>query len=111
MPTPCAAGVAGCGGRIRAPRPRLTRLPFDGFVIYTDSETWAGDIHPAQALRNYRAQVRADARCVVVGMTSEGFSIADPADRGMMDVMGFDAAAGLPAIDCITAYSARIPQR
>ena len=23
----------------------------DAFVIYTDSETWAGDVHPAQALR------------------------------------------------------------
>lgn len=24
----------------------------DTFAVYTDSETWAGDIHPAQALRN-----------------------------------------------------------
>ena len=29
----------------------------DTFVIYTDSETWAGDIHPAQALRDYRRGV------------------------------------------------------
>lgn len=72
---------------------RQNAKSFGGFVIYTDSETWAGDIHPAQALRNYRRQVRADARCVVVGMTSEGFTIADPADRGMLDVVGFDAAA------------------
>jgi 60 kDa SS-A/Ro ribonucleoprotein len=27
----------------------------DTFVIYTDSETWAGDVHPAQALADYRA--------------------------------------------------------
>lgn len=72
---------------------RRNAKSFGGFVIYTDSETWAGDIHPAQALRNYRAEVRADARCVVVGMTSQGFSVADPADRGMLDVVGFDAAA------------------
>jgi 60 kDa SS-A/Ro ribonucleoprotein len=26
----------------------------DAFVIYIDSETWAGDVHPAQALRDYR---------------------------------------------------------
>ena len=26
-------------------------------MIYTDSETWAGDVHPAQALRDYRAGV------------------------------------------------------
>jgi 60 kDa SS-A/Ro ribonucleoprotein len=27
---------------------------------------------------------------VVVGMVSNGFSIADPADQGMLDVVGFD---------------------
>lgn len=30
---------------------------------------------------------------VVVGMTSNGFSIADPNDAGMLDVVGFDSAA------------------
>ena len=54
----------------------------DTFVIYTDSETWAGDIHPAQALRDYRRASGIDARLVVVGMVSNGFSIADPNDPG-----------------------------
>ena len=31
-----------------------------------------------------------DARPVVVGMVSSGFSIADPADPGMLDVVGVD---------------------
>jgi 60 kDa SS-A/Ro ribonucleoprotein len=64
----------------------------DTFVIHTDSETWAGDIHPVQALRDYRQASGIDARLVVVGMVSNGFSIADPADRGMLDVVGFDTA-------------------
>jgi 60 kDa SS-A/Ro ribonucleoprotein len=64
----------------------------DTFVIYTDSETWAGDIHPAQALRDYRRASGIQARLVVVGMVSNGFSIADPADTGMLDVVGFDTA-------------------
>ena len=64
----------------------------DTFVIYTDSETWAGDIHPVQALREYRQASGIDARLVVVGMVSNGFSIADPADPGMLDVVGFDTA-------------------
>src|SRR5262249_18040613 len=64
----------------------------DTFVIYTDSETWAGDIHPAQALRDYRHASGIGARLVVVGMVSNGFSIADPADPGMLDVVGFDTA-------------------
>ena len=62
------------------------------FVIYTDSETWAGNVHPAQALRDYRNASGIDARLIVVGMVSNGFSIADPSDPGMLDVVGFDTA-------------------
>jgi 60 kDa SS-A/Ro ribonucleoprotein len=68
------------------------RREVDAFVIYTDSETWAGDVHPAQALRDYRRASGIDARLVVVGMVSNKFSIADPADPGMLDVVGFDTA-------------------
>ena len=68
----------------------------DAFVVYTDSETWAGDVHPAQALRQYRERSGIDARLIVVGMTSNGFSIADPKDAGMLDVVGFDTAT--PAV-------------
>ena len=64
----------------------------DTFVIYTDSETWAGDIHPVQALREYRERSGIAARLVVVGMISNGFTIADPDDPGMLDVVGFDTA-------------------
>ena len=64
----------------------------DTFVIYTDSETWAGNIHPADALRAYRRASGIDASLVVVGMVSDGFSIADPNDGGMLDVVGFDTA-------------------
>jgi 60 kDa SS-A/Ro ribonucleoprotein len=68
------------------------RLPVDVFVVYTDSETWAGPVHPAQALQKYREQMGIAAKLIVVGMTSNGFSIADPDDAGMLDVVGFDAA-------------------
>jgi 60 kDa SS-A/Ro ribonucleoprotein len=64
----------------------------DTFVIYTDSETWAGDVHPVQALADYRRASGIPARLVVVGMVSNGFSIADPSDPGMLDVVGFDTA-------------------
>lgn len=66
--------------------------PIDLFVIYTDNETWAGQVHPAQALRQYRERTGIPARLAVVGMASNGFSIADPNDAGMLDVVGFDAA-------------------
>jgi 60 kDa SS-A/Ro ribonucleoprotein len=64
----------------------------DIFCVYTDSETWAGDIHPSQALRAYRQKMGIAAKLVVIGMTSNGFSIADPDDAGMLDVVGFDTA-------------------
>jgi 60 kDa SS-A/Ro ribonucleoprotein len=68
------------------------KVEADVFVVYTDSETWAGTPHPAQALRLYRDKMDIPARMIVVGMTSNGFSIADPNDAGMMDVVGFDPA-------------------
>jgi 60 kDa SS-A/Ro ribonucleoprotein len=68
------------------------RWAVDTFVVYTDSETWAGAIHPAQALRTYRERMGIAAQLVVVAMTSNGFTIADPDDAGMLDVVGFDTA-------------------
>uniref|UniRef100_A0A915B918 TROVE domain-containing protein n=3 Tax=Parascaris univalens TaxID=6257 RepID=A0A915B918_PARUN len=66
---------------------------FDVFVIYTDCETWFGDVHPFKALQQYREQMNIrDAKLVVMGMTSTGFTIADPTDPGMLDICGFDSA-------------------
>jgi 60 kDa SS-A/Ro ribonucleoprotein len=72
------------------------KVEADAFVIYTDNETWAGSIHPVQALEEYRRKMDIPAKLVVVGLASNEFSIADPTDGGMMDVVGFDTAA--PAI-------------
>jgi 60 kDa SS-A/Ro ribonucleoprotein len=68
------------------------KILVDVFVVYTDSETWYGAIHPVQALRRYREQTGIAAKLVVVGMVSNGFSIADPDDSGTMDVVGFDTS-------------------
>lgn len=67
-------------------------LDVDTFVVYTDNETWAGNVKPHQALEQYRQKAGHDARLVVVGMTATGFTIADPTDPGMLDVVGFDTA-------------------
>lgn len=79
-------------------------VPVDTFVVLTDSETWAGDRghgHPSQALQAYREKSGINARLVVVGMTANRFTIADPRDAGMMDVVGFDTATP----DLISAFS------
>ena len=69
------------------------KVDVDTFVVYTDNETWAGSIHPFQALREYREKMGRASKLVVVGMTATEFTIADPNDAGMMDVVGFDTAA------------------
>lgn len=72
------------------------KLPVESFAVYTDNETWAGRIQPSEALKKFRNSMGIPAKLAVVGMTSTGFSIADPKDAGMMDFVGFDASA--PAI-------------
>lgn len=68
------------------------KILVDTFVVYTDSETYAGNIHPTQALNEYRQKMGIPAKLVVVGMVSNGFTIADPTDNGMLDCAGFDTA-------------------
>jgi 60 kDa SS-A/Ro ribonucleoprotein len=68
------------------------RVEVDTFHIYTDSETWYGNIHPHQALEQYRRRMGIDARLVVVAMTATRNSIADPADPRQLDISGFDSA-------------------
>ena len=68
------------------------KMNVDCFIILTDSETWVGNIHPVEALRQYRRKSGIPAKLVVVGMVSNEFTIADPDDAGMMDVVGFDSA-------------------
>lgn len=68
------------------------KISVDAFTIYTDNETWAGSIHPCQALTEYREKMGIQSKLIVCGMTSTGFTIADPSDLGSLDVVGFDAA-------------------
>lgn len=71
---------------------RKKKIEVDAFVVYTDSETWSGGIHPAQALRKYRDEMGIPAKLIVCAMVSNGFTIADPNDAGMLDVVGFSTA-------------------
>jgi 60 kDa SS-A/Ro ribonucleoprotein len=64
---------------------------YDTILVITDNETWYGQMHPHQALKLYREKY-GETRFVVVAMTSTGYSIADPADKHSLDVVGFDSA-------------------
>lgn len=70
-----------------------TRTPVDAFVIYTDNESWAGEVHVDQALNDYRQALGIPAKLVAVALSGDRFSVANPQDAGQMDVVGFDTAA------------------
>jgi 60 kDa SS-A/Ro ribonucleoprotein len=68
------------------------KLEADVFIVYTDNETWAGPKHPTAALQEYREKMGINSKLIVCGLTATGFSIADPSDPGMLDVVGFDTS-------------------
>ena len=71
------------------------KVPTDVFIVITDNETNTGT-HPYQAMEQYRKKMGINAKLIVMGMTATGFSIADPNDSGMLDVVGFDG--NVPAV-------------
>jgi 60 kDa SS-A/Ro ribonucleoprotein len=72
------------------------KFDVDAFAIYTDNETWHGNVHPFQALREYRQQSGRAAKLCVLAMTPTAFTIADPNDAGMLDIVGM--SADVPAV-------------
>ncbi len=71
------------------------KIEADAFVIYTDSETWAGDEHASKALQRYRKDSGLQSKLAVVAFTGNRYSVADQSDPGSMDFVGLDAS--LPA--------------
>jgi 60 kDa SS-A/Ro ribonucleoprotein len=69
-----------------------TGRQYDTVVVMTDNETWAGAIHPHQALERYRQRTGIPTKLVVMGMTATDVSIADPNDPGSLDIAGMDSA-------------------
>ena len=45
-----------------------------------------------EAIKFYREQTGVAAKLIVIGMSATQFSIADPEDSGMLDMVGFDAS-------------------
>ena len=70
------------------------KIEIDTFIVYTDNETWEGDIHVDQALKMYRDKMGIDARLAVVAFTATEFTIGDPADGNVLNVAGLDSSLG-----------------
>lgn len=74
----------------------LNNIEVDACITITDNETWAGSVHPTQALRAYREKTGIRAKNIVMGMTATNFTINDPTDPDGLDVVGMDAS--VPAV-------------
>ncbi|KAK3099193.1 hypothetical protein FSP39_000835 [Pinctada imbricata] len=74
---------------------------YDVFIVYTDSETYFGNTHPADALKQYSYSLKTQTKFIVCGMTSNGFTLANPEDPFMMDVVGFDSNAPMAIMNFI----------
>ena len=78
------------------------------FTVLTDNETWAGEVHCSQLLKHYRQnrlgnpytemseswksrESAINAKFATVAMTATNFTIADPNDPGMLDIVGFSS--------------------
>ena len=72
----------------------------DCFLTLTDGESWAGRIHPFQALEQYRQKTGIPAKLVAVAMTATGTSIRRQDDAASLDVVsGPDTATPQLASD------------
>ena len=66
---------------------------FDAFIVLTDSETNSNSINPVNVLRLYRSEMNIPhCKLIVVAMASNNISIADPNDKYMLDIAGFDGS-------------------
>ncbi len=65
------------------------KLDVDCFIVHTDNETRCGQNHPYQTLKNYRESMGKDSKSIVMATRSTPFTIADPSDKGMLDIASF----------------------
>ena len=63
----------------------------DCFIVMTDNETNCNKEPPHIVLQRYRNKINPEAKLVVMAFSSSKFTIADPTDKGMLDVAGVDA--------------------
>lgn len=66
---------------------------YDGIVIITDNQSYAGDRHVYQAMQDYRRKVAQKARFFVAAVAGNTCTIADPNDPLSMNGVGFDTNA------------------
>lgn len=65
---------------------------YDCVIVFTDNETNCNMMRPVDALQKYREEMALPfTKLIVIATSANSFSIADPSDGGMLDIVGFDA--------------------
>ncbi|CAN1210993.1 TROVE domain-containing protein [Tumidithrix helvetica PCC 7403] len=64
----------------------------DIICFWTDSESWAGNKHPSQALAEYRRKVNPNVKAVYITLAPYQLTLVDPKDPLSWDMGGFDPA-------------------
>ena len=81
---------------------------YEAIIVFTDSLTSCGSIHPAEALKHYSQYMSVPNYClVVVSMTSNKYTIAAPVDNNTLDVIGFDKHTPGIIMDFIEGFRPR----
>jgi 60 kDa SS-A/Ro ribonucleoprotein len=62
----------------------------DVVCFWTDSESWAGQKHPSQALTQYRQKVNSQIKAVYITLAPYRITLVDPNDNQSYDIGGFD---------------------
>ena len=86
------------------------QFPVDAFVVITDGETWAGDVHASQAIETYRRSTGIEAKLIVMNMVANRTRLTDPADAGSLDVVGFDASVPKIVADFVGARGTSVEE-
>lgn len=88
----CQRNFGGTDTAIAINHAFVNKYPVDAFVVITDGETYAGNVHTCQALETYRQRTGLNSKLIVINMVANHTTITDPSDAGSLDVVGFDAS-------------------
>ena len=80
-----------------------TKEAYDGIIIITDNDINMGD-HPVPLMAKYRSSIKPGAKMVVITTQVCNYSVADPRDPLMLDVVGVDASGPEIVLDFIANH-------
>ena len=95
------AGSTNCGAPVL--HALRTKEAYDGIIIITDNDINMGD-HPVPLMAKYRSQIKPGAKMVVITTQVCNYSVADPRDPLMLDVVGVDASGPEIVLDFIANH-------